>query len=129
MSQAATTSFRKTPLAPGERINHWTIVAPVLPAPKQFSQWVYWARPDGVSEARQVSYKTLNNKPVASEIHVQRGPSGHRRGEKHGRAKWPDALVERARELHQRGVSRGFLARNLGVPYDTVRDWIEYRTR
>ena len=60
---------------------------------------------------------------------IRRGPTGHRRGEAHGMARWPDDLVEYARQMHQRGVSRGFLARRLGVPYDTMRDWLEYRTR
>lgn len=60
---------------------------------------------------------------------ITRGPTNHRRGEGHGRAKYPDSLVAHARELHERGVSRGFIARTLGVPYDTLRDWVEYRTR
>ena len=60
---------------------------------------------------------------------IRRGPTGHRRGEGHGRAKWPDSLVEEARQMYARGVARGVIAYRLRVPYDTVRDWIELRTR
>jgi len=31
--------------------------------------------------------------------------------------------------MYARGVARGVIAYKLRVPYDTVRDWIEYRTR
>ena len=31
--------------------------------------------------------------------------------------------------MYERGVARGVIAYKLRVPYDTVRDWIEYRTR
>lgn len=68
--------------------------------------------------------------PVAElDRTVLRGPTNHRRGEGHGRAKWPDSLVEEARQMYARGVARGVIAYKLRVPYDTVRDWIEYRTR
>ena len=31
--------------------------------------------------------------------------------------------------MYARGVARGVIAYQLRVPYDTVRDWIELRTR
>lgn len=60
---------------------------------------------------------------------VRRGPTNHRIGEDHGRARWPDAVVEEARAMYERGVARGVIAYKLRVPYDTVRDWLEYRSR
>lgn len=60
---------------------------------------------------------------------IRRALTGHRIGEGHHRARWPDTTVEQARALHERGMSRAGVARHLGVPYDTVRDWLEYRTR
>jgi DNA invertase Pin-like site-specific DNA recombinase len=54
---------------------------------------------------------------------------GYRRGQRHHRARYPDAVVEQARTLHDRGMSRAGIARHLGVPYHTLRDWLEYRTR
>lgn len=51
-------------------------------------------------------------------------------GEKHHNGgKYPDTLVAEARRLHALGASRGFIARRLRVPYDTMRDWLENRTR
>ena len=60
---------------------------------------------------------------------VHRGPTNHRRGESHGLARWPDQVVETARQLHDQGQRRPEIAKALGVPYDTLRDWLEYRTR
>lgn len=68
MNTESPPGMRTAPFAPGERVNHWTVVAPVLPAPKRFSQWVYWARPDCCGVVRQVSYRTLNNKRIASGL-------------------------------------------------------------
>jgi orotate phosphoribosyltransferase-like protein len=47
----------------------------------------------------------------------------------HHRARYDDHTVERARTLHDAGMRRAEIARRLAVPYDTVRDWLEYRTR
>ncbi len=56
--------------------------------------------------------------------------TGHRTGETHGRAKYPDSLVEMARQAHDNGEG-GYkrLALRFGVPVDTMRDWLAYRTR
>lgn len=53
----------------------------------------------------------------------------YRHGDQHHRARYSNALVERAREMHDRGTPRATVARTLGVPYDTCRDWLDYRTR
>jgi orotate phosphoribosyltransferase-like protein len=51
------------------------------------------------------------------------------RNEKHVHCKWPDALVAKARELNDSGLSRLKIADALGVPPSTVRDWLRYWTR
>lgn len=58
-----------------------------------------------------------------------RGHTGHRVGEWHGRAKWPDATVARARELYAEGLSYVSVGYLLGVPWRTVADWIRRDTR
>lgn len=58
-----------------------------------------------------------------------RGHTGHRIGEWHGRAKWPDATVARARELYADGLSYESVGYLLGVPGRTVADWIRRDTR
>lgn len=60
---------------------------------------------------------------------IQRGPSGHRRGEAHGRARHSDAVVERARALRANGRPYSAIAGELGVSLWTVRDWITFRSR
>ena len=51
------------------------------------------------------------------------------RGEKHHRAKYSAELVERARVMHDEGAGFKRIARAMGLPAGTVRDWVEYRTR
>lgn len=50
-------------------------------------------------------------------------------GQQHHRARYSNALVESARQMHDDGASRREIARALGVPDNTVRDWLDYRTR
>ncbi|MBK5943338.1 hypothetical protein CCR79_05575 [Halorhodospira halophila] len=54
-------------------------------------------------------------------------PMSH--GERHPRARATDETVERARYLHDQGLSTVEIARRLGYHYFTVCDWIRYRTR
>jgi hypothetical protein len=51
------------------------------------------------------------------------------RGERHPRHKYPDALVEEARQLRERGWTARRIGEHLGVNFRTVKDWIQYRTR
>jgi hypothetical protein len=51
------------------------------------------------------------------------------RGELHPRCKWPDVLVDEARELHDVGMGRKRISAALRVPESTVRDWLRYWTR
>ena len=51
-------------------------------------------------------------------------------GIKHGMAKQPFEVVQKARELRQRnGWSVRRISEYLGVKYHTVEDWIYFRTR
>jgi len=50
-------------------------------------------------------------------------------GERHHRARYSDETVERARDLHDEGYGYQTIARALGAPWNTVRDWCAYRTR
>lgn len=50
-------------------------------------------------------------------------------GEQHHRAKHSNDLVERARQLHDRGWGYRRIGRELGVSWNTARDWCAYRTR
>lgn len=52
-----------------------------------------------------------------------------RYGEDNPKARHSAATVERARQMHDAGRRRCEIARELGVPYFTVGDWIYYRTR
>ena len=61
---------------------------------------------------------------------IQRGPSGHRIGESHGRAAATDATVERARQLREElGWTYRRIGEELGVHWRTVADWCQYRCR
>ena len=61
---------------------------------------------------------------------VTRAPSGHRCGESHQRARVPDAVVRKARELRERKHwGYAVIGAELGVSWSTVRDWCDYRTR
>jgi hypothetical protein len=57
------------------------------------------------------------------------GHTGHRIGEWHGRAKYSDATVRRARELYAEVGSYKAVGDLLGVPEGTVADWIRRDTR
>jgi transposase len=58
-----------------------------------------------------------------------RADSGHRVGEWHGKAKYTDATVERARQLRDEGLTYKQISEAIGVKYWTVRDWVNYYTR
>ena len=60
---------------------------------------------------------------------VRRAPSGHRVGEAHPKARFDDATVERARQMLDEGKRVFEIAREIGAPYSTVRDWVHYRFR
>ena len=51
------------------------------------------------------------------------------RGEKHHRSKYSADLVEKARVMSDEGAGFKRIARAMGLPAGTVRDWVEYRTR
>lgn len=48
---------------------------------------------------------------------------GWRRGESHQKAKHPDSVVKELCERVDAGETRQKVARELGVPYSTARDW------
>lgn len=48
---------------------------------------------------------------------------------KRGAKKWPDAVVAQVRTLHQNGMKPKDLACEFGVPLDTIKDWVNYRSR
>lgn len=55
---------------------------------------------------------------------------GMRIGEYHQRAKYPDTLVDRARELHEdEGMGYGRIARLLEVSKSVIREWCRYNQR
>lgn len=50
-------------------------------------------------------------------------------GERHGMCRYPNEVVEKARDMHDEGVGPTQIARELDVPLNTLQDWIYYRTR
>lgn len=59
----------------------------------------------------------------------QWGERHYRSGAAHHRARYSNVLVEQARQLEDDGAPRPAIARRIGVPYHTLRDWLDYRTR
>lgn len=53
----------------------------------------------------------------------------YRHGDAHHGARYSSDLVELARQLDDDGAPRPAIARRIGVPYHTLRDWLDYRTR
>ena len=65
-----------------------------------------------------------------AQSNQQRGPSGHRVGEWHQRAKLSSAQVEEMRHLRQRhGMSYKALSIRFGCGVSTARDIVNYWTR
>jgi len=60
---------------------------------------------------------------------IRRGPTGHRIGASHPKAKAPDSVVDDARALHEKGRTFAEISRALGVNQRTVADWCKYITR
>jgi uncharacterized protein YjcR len=60
---------------------------------------------------------------------VKRQHTGHRCGESHQRVKASDDTVWMARSMYEQGFTMAHIARKLGHPYFTVRDWCKYWTR
>jgi hypothetical protein len=55
---------------------------------------------------------------------------GMRIGQYHQRAKYPDEMVDRARELHEdQGLGYGRIAKLLKVSKSLIRDWCRYSRR
>jgi DNA-binding transcriptional regulator YiaG len=50
-------------------------------------------------------------------------------GESHSQCKHKDSTVAEVRRLHKEGMSRGEIARRTGVPYQTLMDWLNGRSR
>lgn len=50
-------------------------------------------------------------------------------GESNPKARHSDATVEKARQMYDDGMRRVDIARELGVPYFSLGDWLKYRTR
>lgn len=57
------------------------------------------------------------------------GPSGHRVGEWHPRAKYPAETVREALRLQGQGLGCERIGTALGVPWRTVSDWLSGATR
>lgn len=51
------------------------------------------------------------------------------RGDYHQSAKYPQSDIERARQLHQLGVSRREIARKFGMPLRTVNNYVYFDRR
>lgn len=60
---------------------------------------------------------------------MRRNHTGHRVGECHQRAKAPDAVVRRTRELNSQGLGYKRIGKIVGAPSRTVADWCRYETR
>lgn len=60
---------------------------------------------------------------------VRRTGRGYRVGQSHHRSRYPDAVVNTARQLRDEGLSVRKVARALEVPASTVQDWLDYGTR
>lgn len=60
---------------------------------------------------------------------ITRGPSGHRTGQSHGRAKLSDEQIERMRVLNELGWGYRVLAELFQCGISTARDICTYRTR
>lgn len=52
-----------------------------------------------------------------------------KQGDHNPGVRWPDALVERARCLHDEGRGPSDIARDLRIPRNTVRSFVHYRHR
>lgn len=50
-------------------------------------------------------------------------------GDRDYRTKYPDALVERVRQLHEQGKAPSAIARETGVPLGSVKSFVYYRGR
>jgi len=50
-------------------------------------------------------------------------------GIKHGKAKVTFEVIQRCRDLRKRGWTVSRIAEHAQVPWNTVNDWIYYRTR
>jgi hypothetical protein len=57
-------------------------------------------------------------------IQVSQNARGRPIGESNPAAKWSDATVEKARQLHREGLSLKRIGKALGVPWPTVQCWI-----
>ena len=51
------------------------------------------------------------------------------RGEAHPRHKYPDEVVEQARQVRELGWTARQIGEHLGVNMRTVKDWLAFRTR
>lgn len=63
------------------------------------------------------------------KVKIKRGPSGHRVGEGHQRAKLSDAQVLEIRAKNAAGVGYRKLAAEYGCGQSTIRDFCTLRTR
>jgi hypothetical protein len=66
---------------------------------------------------------------MTDSIVMERGPTGHRKGECHGMARYLNDTVEQARQLRDEGWKQEAIAKQLGVPRRTLSDWLAYKTR
>lgn len=60
---------------------------------------------------------------------VYRGPSGHRIGSSHPRARHSAATVAEARRLYAAGLGYRAIGKRLNVAWRTVADWVRGETR
>lgn len=60
---------------------------------------------------------------------ISRNHAGHRIGESHVRAKVPDEVVRKAREMNDQGIGYVRISKALSVSPSTVANWCQYRTR
>ena len=61
---------------------------------------------------------------------IQRNDIGYRIGESHPKGcRYPDAMVEKARCLHDQGKGYGAIASVLKVPRSTAQYWVTFQSR
>ena len=60
---------------------------------------------------------------------IRKNENGRRIGEGHGRAVWPDDVIDLAMRLKDRGLSSASVARALGMPASTLRSVVSGKAR
>jgi len=66
---------------------------------------------------------------IANTESKKRNHTGHRMGAWHPKAKRNAATVNMARQMREQGMTYSAIGKQLGVPWRTVWDWVNYATR